>query len=66
MAAENHFVLISFNGIEGILKDNAITQKCSKKMVKDKYIVIEARRVFYCSSLFENILVNLKNIEART
>ena len=34
MAAENHFVLISFNGIEEILKDNAITQKCSKKVVK--------------------------------
>jgi hypothetical protein len=26
MAAENRFVLISFNGIEGILKDNATTQ----------------------------------------
>ena len=26
MAAENRFVLISFNAIEGILKDNAITQ----------------------------------------
>ncbi len=34
MAAENRFVLISFNGIEGILKDNATTQKCSKKVVK--------------------------------
>ena len=37
MAAENRFVvfvLISFNGIEGILKDNATTQKCSKKAVK--------------------------------
>ncbi len=26
VAAENRCVLISFNGIEGILKDNAITQ----------------------------------------
>ena len=41
MAAENRFVvfvLISFNGIEGILKDKATTihktQKCSKKVVK--------------------------------
>ncbi len=34
MAAENRFVLISFNGIEGILKDTAITQKCSKRVVK--------------------------------
>ncbi len=34
MAAENRFVLVSFNGIEGILKDTAITQKCSKKVVK--------------------------------
>ena len=25
IAAENRFVLISFNGIDGILKDNAIT-----------------------------------------
>ena len=37
MAAENRFVvfvLISLNGIEGMLKDNATTQKCSKKVVK--------------------------------
>ena len=30
MAAENRFVLIYFNGIEGILKDNAITQNAAK------------------------------------
>ncbi len=34
IAAENRFVLIYFIGIEGILKDNATTQKCSKKVVK--------------------------------
>ena len=34
MAAENRFVLISFNGIEGILKDDAITQNCSKEVVR--------------------------------
>ena len=34
MAAVNRFVLISFNGIERILKDNATTQKRSKKVVK--------------------------------
>ena len=36
MAAESRFVLISFNGIEpeGMLKDNATTQKCSKKVGK--------------------------------
>ena len=34
MATENRFVLVSFNGIEGILKDTAITQKCCKKVVK--------------------------------
>ena len=31
MAAENRFVLISFNGIEGILKDYAVTQKMQQK-----------------------------------
>ena len=36
MAAENRFVLISFNVIEGILKDicNYTKQKCSKKVAK--------------------------------
>ncbi len=39
MAAENRFVLISFNGIEDnattkMLKDYATTKKCSKKVVK--------------------------------
>ena len=34
MAAENRFVVFVLNGIEGILKDNATTQKCSKKVVK--------------------------------
>ncbi len=34
MAAENHFVLISFNGIEGILKDNAIHKTQQKSAAK--------------------------------
>ncbi len=36
MAAENRLYICtySFNGIEGILKDDATTQKCSKKVVK--------------------------------
>ncbi len=35
IAAEDRFVVfISFNRIVGILKDNATTQKCSKKVVK--------------------------------
>ena len=32
MAAENRFVPLSFNVIEGI-KDNATRQKCSKKVI---------------------------------
>ena len=34
MAAENRFVVFVLNGIEGILKDNATTQKCSKKWLR--------------------------------
>ncbi len=30
----SYIVLISFNGIEGILKDNATAQKGSRKVVK--------------------------------
>ncbi len=49
MAAENRFVPISFNGIEGILKDYAITQKCSKKVVK----LFDNHNLFY--NLFDNL-----------
>ena len=42
MAAENRFVFISFNGIERILKDNAISQNknAAKKWLSFLKIII--------------------------
>ena len=60
MAAENRFVLIiSFNGIKGILKDNTLhkTKKCSKKVVK------LFDNLLFINNLFDNLLLTSYSYE---